>query len=149
VQLNFHNYPLSHSRKAQREHCIKLVPCRCKDTRVHLKMGILKKFSQFFWPVFLCPATVIRNKYEKVQANRNISRGSTQQSDDHIFQKYDLFVLTINLIPSMLQNVYQSQKEVVNLHADSLSEVLHGFNFLLQDLLLRSCFSSCAFQRLE
>jgi len=49
----------------------------------------------------------------------------------------------------MLQYGYQSQKEVVNLHADSLSEVLHGFNFLLQDLLLRSCFSPCAFQQLE
>jgi len=49
----------------------------------------------------------------------------------------------------MLQYGYQSQKEVVNLHACSLSEVLHGFNFLLQDLLLRSCFSPCAIKKFD
>jgi len=49
----------------------------------------------------------------------------------------------------MLPNGCQSQKEAVNVHADSSSEVLHGFNFLLLDLLLRSGFSPRAFQQLE
>jgi len=40
-------------------------------------------------------------------------------------------------------------KKVENVQADSLSEVLHGFNFLLQDLLLRSGFSPLAYQQLE
>jgi len=48
----------------------------------------------------------------------------------------------------MLPYGHQSQKEVVNIHADSLSEVLHGFNIFLQDLL-RSGFSPRAFQQLE
>jgi len=48
----------------------------------------------------------------------------------------------------MLPYGYQSEEEVENVHADSLSEVSHGFNFLLQDLL-RSGFSRRAFQQLE
>jgi len=49
----------------------------------------------------------------------------------------------------MLPCGYQWQKEVENVNADSLSVVLHGFAFLSQDFLLRSSFSSRAFQQLH
>jgi len=64
--------------------------------RVHLKTRILKKFTQMFWPIFHGRPLCYVNTYENVQVNRNISRWSTQQSDNHIFQKHDLFILIIH-----------------------------------------------------
>jgi len=60
--------------------------------RMHLKLGISKKFAQFSRPIFHGMPLWYVNKYENFQVSRNISRRCTQQSDNHIFQKHDFFV---------------------------------------------------------
>jgi len=49
-----------------------------------------KSLHNFFSPIFHGVPVWYVNKHEKMQVNQNISRGSVQQSDNHLFQKYDL-----------------------------------------------------------